>query len=86
MPHGNAESCPCPQRPGRHITDRAVHAAFHELVISQGGPVGVVNAMTLREARGMLGGTPGTTAFDVRVEKLGQRASGARRRAAAYDG
>lgn len=68
------------------VCDVDRHLAWHALVVEQGGPAGVVNAETVREARGLAGGTPGTTYFDVRVEKLGQRASGARRRAAANDG
>lgn len=47
-------ACGCTVRPGVTITDPALHSAWHELVVSQGGPSGEVNARTLREARGMV--------------------------------
>ena len=47
-----AAPCGCPTGPGRSITDEARHADWHRLVIEQGGPAGLVNAETLRAARG----------------------------------
>jgi hypothetical protein len=55
--------CPCPQRPGRTITNPETHSAFHELVIAQGGPAGLVNAETLQAARGISGGTVGSLPY-----------------------
>lgn len=53
-------TCPCPGR----ITDPQRHAAWHELVVEQGGPAGAVDVVSLsrarghREATGELPGTP----------------------------
>ena len=44
-------ACRCP-RPER-ITDAERHAQWHELVVEQGGPAGLVDASTLRGARGL---------------------------------
>lgn len=45
--------CACPQHAGRRIVDLERHTAWHELVIEQGGPADVVDAVSLRDARGM---------------------------------
>lgn len=74
--------CGCPTYRGRAITDRALHATFHELVEQQGGPAGTVDAYTLQAERGFLTGTlTGETLLDRRARASGKRASGALRRA-----
>lgn len=79
----SAAPCGCPQHPGRRITDPVLHAAWHARVVAQGGPVGVVNTHTLREARGISTPTPLTeTVVDQRARDTGKRANGTRRRAA----
>jgi hypothetical protein len=46
-----AAPCGCPQHPGRSISDPAAHAAWHALVVEQGGPAGRVDVETLKEER-----------------------------------
>ena len=46
-----AVECGCPRPEG--ITNPERHAKWHALVVAQGGPAGVVNASTLRAARGL---------------------------------
>lgn len=78
--------CGCPGTSGRHITDAAAHAAWHALVLEQGGPAGEVNAVTLRAARGFKTETlHAETLLDERARKSGKRVNGARRRAARDD-
>lgn len=45
--------CGCPTSTGRIINDVAQHAAWHRLVVEQGGSAGTVNATTLLKARGI---------------------------------
>lgn len=76
-------SCGCPSHRGRSITDQAAHDAWHALVVEQGGPAGVVDAVTLRAARGFKTETlHAETVLDVLARKSGRRASGKLRRAA----
>lgn len=51
-------TCGCPQQRGRTVTDSELHAAWHALVVAQGGPVGEVNDSTLRLARGLSNDAP----------------------------
>lgn len=44
-------TCPCPTYPGRTITDPATHAAWHALVVEQGGPDGLCDLNALVAAR-----------------------------------
>jgi hypothetical protein len=44
---------PCGCSPAVAV-DKARHAAWHQLVIAQGGPAGTVNARTLQDARSRL--------------------------------
>lgn len=75
-------SCSCPAHPGRAVTDPAAHAAWHQLVVEQGGPASLVDLESLRAARGFQTATPtGETALDERARKSGRRASGALREA-----
>lgn len=75
--------CACPLGPGHTIGDQAAHDAWHALVVEQGGPAELVNADTLRAARGFRTGTlTGETILDTRARESGKRASGALRRAA----
>jgi len=77
------DGCGCPQYPGRSVRDQGCHDAWHALVAAQGGPVGTVDAETLKAARGYKTGTvAGETILDIRARASGKRASGARRRAA----
>jgi hypothetical protein len=74
--------CGCPDQPHRRILNPAAHAAWHALVVEQGGPAGEVNAQTLRAARGFSTPTPASeTVLDVRARATGRRASGALREA-----
>jgi hypothetical protein len=80
--NGKPTACECPTHPGRAIADEIRHLAFHKLVIAQGGPGGLVNHVTLREARGFRTATvTGETILDQRARDSGKRASGALRRA-----
>jgi hypothetical protein len=73
----------CPVDDLRQITDPARHAAWHQLVVDQGGPVGAVNAETLQAARGFKTVTPAAeTILDVKARASGKRASGDLRRRA----
>lgn len=75
--------CGCPAGPGRQISDQAKHAAWHALVVEQGGPAGEVSVDTLRAARGFKGETfASETILDVKNRATGRSVSGARRRAA----
>lgn len=74
--------CGCPDGPALTITDPTQHAAWHTLVVEQGGPAGAVNAETLQAARGFKTITPaGETMLDERARKSGKRASGKLREA-----
>lgn len=44
-------ACGCPVVPARTVTDEAAHAAFHALVVEQGGPSGEVRTGTTRGTR-----------------------------------
>ena len=50
--------CGCPST--SVISDQVGHRQYHQLVVDQGGPHGVVNARTLREARGIDAGSAPT--------------------------
>lgn len=79
---GVVMACRCPQYRGVTITDPAKHREWHALVVEQGGPDGLVNAETLKAARGFKTATvSGETILDVRARESGKRASGALRRA-----
>jgi hypothetical protein len=74
--------CGCQGGLASTITDPARHAAWHALVVEQGGPAGAVNAETLQAARGFKTVTPaGETLLDERARKSGKRASGKLREA-----
>ena len=75
-------TCECPMRGVVH-RDEAVHAAWHAIVVEQGGPDGPVNHYSLKAARGFKTQTvTGETILDQRARESGKRASGALRRAA----
>lgn len=75
-------ACRCPQTPGRTITDPARHAAWHTLVVEQGGPAELVDLQALREARGPRAvSAPTETVVDERARASGKRASGKLREA-----
>jgi len=44
--------CGCPVHRGRTVVDEELHAAFHALVVEQGGPAGEVRTATTRAALG----------------------------------
>ena len=75
--------CGCRISAGSRIVDEGKHAAWHELVVAQGGPVGEVSLNTLRAARGMQTvSLSSETILDSRARDSGKRASGECRRAA----
>lgn len=75
--------CGCPTTAGRTLTDPERHTQWHALVVSQGGPAGAVDHVSLCAARGFATPTlTSETVLDRRAIAKGQRVSGARRRAA----
>lgn len=74
-------TCGCSTGPGVTITDPAAHAAWHELVVEQGGPAGRVDARSLQTARGMRTAAPDMHSIQARNERLGKSTPGWRREA-----
>lgn len=74
-------TCACPSHPGRTITDPVRHAAFHELVVEQGGPAGVVDAQSLQAHRGMRTAAPDMHSIRERHLREGKSSPGWRREA-----
>lgn len=75
--------CACPTAPGRTISDPSRHAAWHALVVEQGGPADLVDAVSLRATRGFKTETlTAETILDVKNRLTGRSVNGARRRAA----
>lgn len=73
----DATECRCPNG-----SRSPAHLAWHRLVIEQGGPAGLVNAQTLRDARGMKTAAPDMHKIAARNEQQGKSVPGWRRKAA----